>query len=454
MKKMKKSMVAMLMVVVLCIGMIPVHVANASGNNAQPQIESVVFHDDGKTIKEYDEISFTVKTNNNESEISSVMAGISSDAYGFVSLASFEEVEANTYLITTEIKGFVGHANKATIYIMYGNSMNMNQASYVLEDVSLNVEANVADVSAELTVDKDTVVIDEDDLVEGGTGTLYQEVVEVTLTVQDECQDIYTAVSVEYEYGEAWGRQLSLCFDDFASEDGTTVYKGSITFDQFLEDDECVLGNVYLYPKDSSRRELVQCAGKTIQLVKGFEDKEAPQFLDVSIDRQGETIQDGKILITVKATDNVGIGTGTERAYASVVLTSALSYIEEEKSCVLQYQGDDIYTAEIDLSQRSYYQSEWYLNFITLYDTVGNKTRVEFGQESPHYFYIEKNGECIKTIFSDFTVHLMDNKGKEITSITKDVERRATISDVLGAEYLGGTQTNLGNFLGWSTEQG
>ena len=48
----------------------------------------------------------------------------------------------------------------------------------------------------------------------------------------------------------------------------------------------------------------------------------------------------------------------------------------------------------------------------------------------------------------------MDNKGKEITSITKDAERRATIGDVLGAEYLGGSKTNLGKFLGWSTEKG
>lgn len=448
---MKKSKVAMLMAFVLFVGMIPVQAAHASGNDSQPRIESVVFHDDGKTIKEYDEISFTVKTNISKSEISSVMAGISSDVYGFATMASFEEVEPYTYVVTTEINQFVGQANKASIYI-YDN--NWNQASYVLEDISLNVEANVADVSAELTLDKDTIVIDEADRVESETGTLYQETVEVTLTVQGICEDIYSTAYVEYEYGEAWGNQLTLYFDDFSSTDTTTVYKGELKFDQFSDDDECVLGDVYLRRKENSRRELVQRAGKTIQVARGFEDKEAPQLLDVSIDRQGETIQDGKILITVRATDNVGIGTGSEYDYASVVLTSALPYIEEEKYCVLQYQGDDIYTAEIDLSQRWFYQSEWYLNFITLYDTVGNKTRVEFGQESPHYFYIEHDGECEKQVFSGLTVHLMDNKGKEITSITKDVERRATISDVLGVEYLDGTKTNLGKFLGWSTEEG
>lgn len=451
MKKMKKSRVAMLMAFVLCIGMIPVHIAHASGNDSQPRIESVVFHDDGKTVKEYDEISFTVKTNLSESEISSVMAGVSSDVYGFASMASFEEVEPYTYVVTTEINGFLGQADRASIYIY---DHNYNQASYVLEDISLNVEANVADVSAELTLDKTTVVIDEDDLVEGETWALYQEAVEVTLTVQGICEDIYSSAYVEYEYGEAWGNRLSLYFDDFGSTDTTTVYKGTLDFDQFSEDDKCVLGNVYLYRKDNSRRELVQCAGKTIQVTRGFEDKEAPQLLDVSIDRQGQTIQDGKILITVRATDNVGIGTGSEYDYASVVLTSPLPEMEEDKYCVLEYQGDDIYTAEIDLSQRWFYQSEWFINFITLYDTVGNKTVVDFGQESPHYFYIENNGECIKEVFSNLTVHLLDNNGKEITSITKDVERRTAICDVLGAEYLGGTKTNLGKFLGWSTEQG
>ncbi len=448
---MKKSRVAMLMAFVLCVGMIPVHVANASGNDSQPQIESVVFHDDGKTVKEYDEISFTVKTNISESEISSVMAGISSDAYGFASMASFEEVEPYTYLVTTTINQFVGQANKASIYI-YDN--NWNQASYVLEDISLNVEANVADVSAELALDKDTVVIDEDDLVEGETGALYQETVEVTLTVQGICEDIYSTAYVEYEYGEAWGNQLTLYFDDFASTDTTTVYKGELKFDQFSDDDECVLGDVYLRRKENSRRELVQPAGKTIQVTKGFEDKEAPQFLDVSIDRQGEIIKDGKILITLRATDNVGIGTGTEYDYVSVLLGTPLSEMEEEKYCVLEYQGDDIYTAEIDLSQRWFYPCEWFINFLTIYDTVGNKTVVDFGKESPHYFYIENEGRCEKQVFSGLTVHLMDNKGKEITSITKDAERRATIGDVLGEEYLGGTKTNLGKFLGWSTEKG
>ena len=448
---MKKSRIAILMAFVLCIGMIPVHVANASGNDSQPRIESVVFHEDGKTVKEYDEISFTVKTNISESEISSVMAGISSDVYGFATMASFEEVEPYTYLVTTEINQFVGQANKASIYI-YDN--NWNQASYVLEDISLNVEANVADVSAELTLDKDTLVIDEADIVESGTGTLYQETVEVTLTVQGMCEDIYSTAYVEYVYGEAWGSQLTLNFDDLSSTDTTTVYKGELKFDQFLKDDKCVLGDVYLRHKENSRRELVLPAGKTIQVTKGFEDKEAPQFLDVSIDRQGETIKDGKILITLRATDNVGIGTGSEYNYVSLLLGSPLSEMEEESYFVLKHQGDDIYTAEIDLSQRWFYPCEWYINFLTLYDTVGNKTVVDFGKESPHYFYIENNGECIKQVFSDLTVHLMDNKGKEITSITKDAERRATIGDVLGAEYLDGSKTNLGKFLGWSTEKG
>lgn len=451
---MKKSRIAMLMAFVLCIGMIPVHVANASGNDSQPQIESVVFHDDGKTVKEYDEISFTVKTNISESEIFSVMAGVSSDTYGICPLASFEEVEPCTYVVTTEINGFVGQANKASIYIMYGNNMNMNQASYVLEDISLNVEANVADVSAEFTLDKDTVVIDEADLVESETGTLYQETVEVTLTVQGICEDIYSTAYVEYVYGDAWGQTITLYFDDFSSTDTTTVYKGTRTFDQFSPVEGCVLGDVYLRRNDNSRRELVQSAGKTIQVTKGFEDKEAPQFIDVSIDRQGETITDGKILITLRATDNVGIGTGNEYDYVSLLLASPLSDMEEERYLVLDYKGDDIYTAEIDLSQKWFYPCEWFINFLTIYDTVGNKTVVDFGKESPHYFYIENEGRCEKQVFSGLTVHLMDNKGKEITSVTKDAERRATIGDVLGAEYLDGSKTNLGKFLGWSTEKG
>ena len=450
MNRMKKSGIALLMALVLCIGVIPVHAANASDEASMPQIESVVFHDSGKTVKEYDEISFTVKTNLAASEISYFMVGFYTDDSGTSLWSSFEETDTNTYLVKTEINGFVGQPVSITID-MYDK--NWNLATYTLEDASLEVEPIIAECDGELTLSNDSVVIDEDDFVEGGTGIFYQDKVEVVLTIQGRCNDIYEVAYAEYEYGETRGVQLSLYYDALSSTDDVTVYKGEIFFNQFSVEDDCVFGNVYLQRTENGHRELVQCSGKTLQVTRGFEDQEAPQLIDVSIDRQGETIKDGKIVITVKATDNVAIGQGDEYDYVSVVMCSPLFYVDVDRYFSLESQGNDIYTVEIDLDEWWFYQCEWFIYSIALCDTVGNKTVVKLGQDSPYYFYIEKDGECFKEVFSNLTLNLLDNTGKEITSVTKDMERRTTIGDILDTEYLDGTKTNLGEFLGWSTEK-
>ena len=451
MNRMKKSGIALLMAFMLCIGVIPVYAVNASDDTSKPQIESVVFHDDGKTVKEYDEVSFTVKSNIAASDISCFMVGFSTEDYGIGSMASFEEVDINTYLVKITISGFVGQAVSANIDLY---DKNWNLVSYALDDISFKVEENIADVEGEITLSKDNVVIDEDDFVEGGTGIFYQEKVEVALTIQGKYADVYSSAYAEYEYGAIKGNSLSLHYDASSSTDTVTVYKGEIFFNQFSVADECVIGNVYLQRTENGHRELVQCSGKTLQVTRGFEDQEAPQLIDVSIDRQGETIKDGKIVITVKATDNVAIGQGDEYDYVSVVMCSPLFYVDADQYFSLESQGNDIYTVEIDLDEWRFYQCEWFIYSIALCDTVGNKTVVKLGQESPYYFYIEKDGECFKEVFSNLTLNLLDNTGKEITSVTKDMERRTTIGDILGTEYLDGTKTNLGEFLGWSTEKG
>lgn len=114
MNRMKKSGIALLMAFMLCIRVIPVYAVNASDDTSKPQIESVVFHDDGKTVKEYDEVSFTVKSNIAASDISYFMVGFSTEDYGIGSMASFEEVDINTYLVSVAMLKYLFYcmANK------------------------------------------------------------------------------------------------------------------------------------------------------------------------------------------------------------------------------------------------------------------------------------------------------------------------------------------------------
>ena len=55
-------------------------------------------------------------------------------------------------------------------------------------------------------------------------------------------------------------------------------------------------------------------------------------------------------------------------------------------------------------------------------------------------------------MFENLKVYLYNDEGELLETIVKDVERRSTIGEVLGEEYINGSNHENGQFLGWATQ--
>lgn len=249
-----------------------------------------------------------------------------------------------------------------------------------------NVHAsNEAEVNGVLTLDKEEVVLDEEDKIEEDWVyeeyyRLYAENVNFTLTVEGKVDSIYSNAYLRFDY-----QLVHLGYDSASSTENTTVYKGFVIVNQYTPGNkDYVFNEVSLVRKDNGQMETVQVPQKTLKVTRNFADNVLPQVESISIDRQGETIKDGKIQITMKVSDNVGMDEGNDAV--SLILASPLS--DAEKYYELGKQEDGTYKTVIDVESTNFCQSKWYVYWVTLYDTVRNQERVVYGEESPYYFYI------------------------------------------------------------------
>lgn len=257
----------------------------------------------------------------------------------------------------------------------------------------------IADVEAELTLDKTEVILGDEDIIEDDWVyeeyyRLYQETVNITLTVQGEVESIYRYALVEFDY-----QTVYMSYDSASSTEATTVYKGFICVNQYTPGDkDYVLDEIYLVRSDNGEEEKVQCEPATLKVTRDFADKELPQLESVSIDYQGETINTGQIVISIKASDNVGID--EDNSAVEVKLATTLEELKDWKSHSYEWQtqeDDGTYKVVINLPYEGIPQSKWYIAEINLYDTVRNKNIIEFGPECPYYFYINQTGESGST---------------------------------------------------------
>ena len=255
-----------------------------------------------------------------------------------------------------------------------------------------------ADVEAELTLDKEEVVLGDEDIIEDEWVyeeyyRLYAENVYITLTVQGKVESIYSNAYVRFDY-----QTVYMSYDSSSSTETTTVYKGDVVINQYTPgDQDYVLDEVYLARSDNGQRERVQCSPKTLTVTRDFADKELPQLTSVSIDKQGETVNTGQVVISIKASDNVGMD--EDNSAVSVRLGTTLEGVQ-----VLTWyhdydtqESDGTYKVVINVTAEGISQSKWYIQEINLYDTVRNKSVIEYGQDSPYYFYIDQTGQSGNT---------------------------------------------------------
>lgn len=268
----------------------------------------------------------------------------------------------------------------------------------ILPVQNANAGETVADVEAELTLDKEVVVLGDEDIIEDEWVyeeyyRLYAENVYITLTVQGKVESIYSNAYVRFDY-----QTVYMSYDSSSSTETTTVYKGDVVINQYTPGDrDYVLDEVYLARSDNGQRERVQCSTKTLTVTRDFADKELPQLTSVSLDKQGETINTGQVVISIKASDNVGID--EDNSAVSVRLGTTLEGVQ-----VLTWyhdyetqESDGTYKVVINVTAEGISQSKWYIQEINLYDTVRNKSVIEYGQDSPYYFYIDQTGQSGNT---------------------------------------------------------
>lgn len=301
-------------------------------------------------------------------------------------------------------------------------------------------ENQEVDVKGEIILSTDELILDESDAPD------YCGQVDVTVVLEGDYSDIYNAVILPYQCDRGEDGQLLMYCDSEKSTSSKTIYTAPMYFGTQIKASTYTFNQVELLRWSDSGRDVTRFAERSFVFDKQFQDKEAPQLVSVSINKQGQTVSGRDIEVTIKVQDN---GELRDAPCNEVLIDSPMGDDEYYHISRLNYQGDGIYTADISMWRFNY---EWYIRGFQIYDVAGNCCLVEFDQTSPYYFYVEYDGVCNKIIFEDLNVNLYDNEGKLMTTIVKDFERRSTIGDVLGTEYLNGSKQDAGEFLGWSTQ--
>ena len=260
----------------------------------------------------------------------------------------------------------------------------------ILPAQNANASEAVADVEAELTLDKEEVVLSEEDGFEDEEwGMLYAEGVDFTLTVQGKVDSVYSHAYLRFDY-----QTVFMSYNSYNSTENTTLYKGYVVIDQYhWGDQDCafVIDEIYLERSDNGQKEKVQFTPKTLKVTRNFADEEVPQLESVSVDKQGETINNGQVVISIKASDNARIDE------VSVELATTLEGVEVRTYEEYWTQEDGTYKIVINVATEGIPQSKWYIQEINLYDLVRNKNTIEYGQDSPYYFYINQTGDSGNT---------------------------------------------------------
>lgn len=417
-----------------------------------PVIESLVFEQDGKTVNKNDQISFIFKGYDVDSEITGARIWFFGDKIGFGEDAIVTPVEGqeNIYKITIDALA-AGEYDSAYIEIIDAAG---NLAYYNMDKVSLTVQEVIiyADVEGEIIVPDYDIRLTEEDISEFELLGNYLKREYFYIELEGDYSDVYERA---YAYGKCedgtqFGGGISFSYDAEKSTSSKTVYTGIMTINERNESSIVTFSDVEFYREGSTEGEKATFEKKTVKYIKDLGDDEAPEIEKISIDKQGETVSEGTVTIILEVSDNKELKSASDCYISIRVPLYYISTEEGDKILQLEYQGNGKYTATVNVSDL--YPTEWFLDYIYIRDFAGNECKLWLNTTSPYYFYVEKNGVCKPFIYEDSTVIIYNSDNQEVTSFVKDLERRSTLQDVVPAEYLNGSQTDKGEFLGWQIE--
>lgn len=417
-----------------------------------PVIESIVFEQDGKTINENEQISFILKGYDEDSGITGATIWFSGDQTGFGGEAIIAPVEGeeDTYKITYDAY-WPSKYHSAYIEIIDAAG---NLANYNMDNISLTVQEVIiyADVEGGIIVPDYDIRLTEEDISEFELLGNYLKQEYFYIELEGDYSDVYERA---YAYGKCedgtqFGGGISFSYDAEKSTSSKTVYTGIMTINESNKSSIVTFSDVEFYREGSTEGEKATFEKKTVKYIKDLGDDEAPEVEKISIDKQGETVSEGTVTITLEVSDNKEIKSASDCWISIRVPLYYISTEEGDKTLKLEYQGNGKYTATVNVSDL--YPTEWFLDYIYIRDYAGNECKLWLNTTSPYYFYVKKDGVCKPFIYEESTVIIYNSENQQVTSFTKDLERRSTIQDVVPDEYLNGSQTDKGEFLGWQIE--
>ncbi len=425
------------------------NISEATPDITPPVIESIVFEQDGKTINENEQISFILKGYDEDSEITGATIWFSGDQTGFGGEAIIAPVEGeeDTYKITYDAY-WPSKYHSAYIEIIDAAG---NLANYNMDNISLTVQEVIiyADVEGEIIVPDYDIRLTEEDISEFELLGNYLKQEYFYIELEGDYSDVYERA---YAYGKCedgtqFGGGISFSYDAEKSTSSKTVYTGIMTINESNKSSIVTFSDVEFYREGSTEGEKATFEKKTVKYIKDLGDDEAPKVEKISIDKQGETVSEGTVTITLEVSDNKEIKSASDCWISIRVPLYYISTEEGDKTLKLEYQGNGKYTATVNVSDL--YPTEWFLDYIYIRDFAGNECKLWLNTTSPYYFYVEKDGVCKPFIYEESTVIIYNSDNQEVTSFVKDLERRSTIQDVVATEFLNGSQTDRGEFLGW-----
>lgn len=231
-------------------------------------------------------------------------------------------------------------------------------------------EEQEVEVKGEIILSTNELILDESDAPD------YNGQVDVTVVLEGDYSDVYYSVILPYQCDKDEDGNLLMYCDSDKSTSQKTVYTASMYFGTQKKASTYTFGKVELLRFDG--RDTTTFAEKSFVFDKQFSDKEAPQLVSVSIDKQGETVPGGSVKITIKVQDNGEL----RHSYSNeVALDTPMGDDDYYNIITLTYQGDGIYTASTSM----FTNYEWYIREIKIYDVAGNCCLVEYDQTSPYY---------------------------------------------------------------------
>ena len=423
-------------------------ISEAAPDITPPVIESLVFEQDGIVLNKNEQISFILKGYDADSEITKAAIVANGDKVGFSGDGVVTPIagEENTYKVTFDAY-CPGEFDRIYIEIIDAAG---NFTSYDFDKISLIVEEVIiyADVKGEIIVPDHDIVLTEDDISEFELLGNYFKDEYFYIELEGDYSQVYKSagISVLQENGTQF-TSIYFLYDEDKSTSDKTVYTGRLTVNEDYKSAELSLSDIEFYREEGTDGERATFEKKTVKYIKDLGDDEAPKIEKVTINKQGEHVSGGTVTVTIEASDNKELR-NAKGCY--VDFQAGLYNISTEESWKifsLEYVGNNIYTVTINVSEL--YPTEWFLDAVSITDFAGNETRVWLNTTSPYYFYVEKDGVCNPQVYKDATIIIYNSDNVQVTSFKKDLERRSTIQDVIPTEYLNGSQTDKGEFLGW-----